>query len=149
MRFASARFPPTFWIICWTTPPSCKRSASSRCSTSICPLLCCFAISAASLIASRALSVNRSIFIYHSLSTEFFFCRGNTPVQVGRLRRPQVGGQVGVCLACAGAHAKHTPTCPKGLFAAQPQHVRMYCPHCFFFRGCKRCVQLNMFALYN
>src|SRR2546430_8791196 len=58
-------------------------------------------------------------------------------------------GHVCVCLACAPAHAKHTQTCPKGLFVAQPQHVRMYCPHCFFFRGGNSCVQLSMLALEN
>src|SRR5947199_9489434 len=63
------------------------------------------------------------------LRVAFTHCRSNTHVQVGRLRRPQVF----VCFACAGAHAKHTQTCRKGLFAAQPQHVREYCPHCLIW----------------
>src|SRR6266480_3331485 len=57
-------------------------------------------------------------------------CRGNILVQAGRLWRPQVVVQVCGCFAGAGAPAKHPQTCIKGQFAAQPQHVCEYCPHC-------------------
>ena len=84
---------------------------------------------------------NRSVY-YESKSTQRFLfwkennpfsfvlsCRGNTPVQVGRLRRPYIIVHV-LCFACASAHAKHK-TCTKGRVAATPQRVRAYCPHGF------------------
>src|SRR6266567_2232396 len=67
------------------------------------------------------LSVLRIWYSFVAPNTVFYGCSGNTPYRWVACGDPKFLYKF-LCVWRALAHAKHTKTCIKGLFAAKPQH---------------------------